>query len=392
MEKSAPPFSSPTSLLSSATPSRNGIAAFPPLTPVRAEPDRLERLTVCTRPFRAQGPRLESERLGDKLLIHNYGHGGAGWSLSWGYAALVASIALAESREIAVVGCGALGLTAALTLQRAGANVTIYARDLPSKARSARATGIWSPDSRFALAASADAGVAQRWEQTARQSWTTFTGMLDLPGRPIAMHHRYELSDLPPGQELNKRHREDPIGFAHFESRIEDLYPPFVDLGPDPAGDAATHPFPVAWCRHEQTLRYNLTALIDHLWSEFHERGGRFQQIEFHSPQDLATLPEPVLVHCTGYDARTLFNDTSLTPVRGQIGWLPAQPGVDYSLSYGKNNMVGREDGIVIQVGASSDATGWNDPSETPIRTESETAVRWLADLQRRTSRPASRK
>ena len=39
-------------------------------------------------PFRAQGPRIEAEQIGDTLVVHNYGHGGSGWSLSWGSANL----------------------------------------------------------------------------------------------------------------------------------------------------------------------------------------------------------------------------------------------------------------------------------------------------------------
>ena len=53
--------------------------AMPALEPIRAHADRLFRITVCLRPFRAQGPRIEVERLGDKLVVHNYGHGGSGW-------------------------------------------------------------------------------------------------------------------------------------------------------------------------------------------------------------------------------------------------------------------------------------------------------------------------
>jgi len=54
------------------------------LPPLRIAPDRISAITVCTRPFRVQGPRLEAERRGDKTVIHHYGHGGSGWSLSWG--------------------------------------------------------------------------------------------------------------------------------------------------------------------------------------------------------------------------------------------------------------------------------------------------------------------
>jgi len=88
--------------------------------------DLIFRITVCVRPFRAAGPRLDVERVGDKTVGHNYGHGGSGWSLSWGSGAVVTEKAMAVGeREVAVVGCGALGLTAAIQLQRARAKVTI---------------------------------------------------------------------------------------------------------------------------------------------------------------------------------------------------------------------------------------------------------------------------
>ena len=80
------------------------------LAPVRASLDRLFDITVCLRPFRAQGPRLDTEQVGDKLVVHNYGHGGSGWSLSWGSAHVVVAKAMQSSpKEIAVIGCGAPG-------------------------------------------------------------------------------------------------------------------------------------------------------------------------------------------------------------------------------------------------------------------------------------------
>src|SRR5689334_2577433 len=94
-------------------------AALPLSLPlVRAQTDRIIAITVCTRPFRAQGPRIETERLGRKTIVHNYGHGGSGWSLSWGSGTLAMRHVLnTGAREIAVIGCGVIGLTSALLAQ-----------------------------------------------------------------------------------------------------------------------------------------------------------------------------------------------------------------------------------------------------------------------------------
>ncbi|MGI8481017.1 MAG: FAD-dependent oxidoreductase, partial [Chthoniobacterales bacterium] len=49
---------------------------------------------VGLRPFRRSGVRIEAELLGDgRTLIHNYGHGGSGFTLSWGCAEEVFDLA-----------------------------------------------------------------------------------------------------------------------------------------------------------------------------------------------------------------------------------------------------------------------------------------------------------
>ncbi|OUI79244.1 FAD-dependent oxidoreductase, partial [Acetobacter tropicalis] len=60
--------------------------SVPHLTPMRVHADQIADIKVCLRPFRPMGPRLDVEKIGDKTVIHNYGHGGSGWSLSWGSA------------------------------------------------------------------------------------------------------------------------------------------------------------------------------------------------------------------------------------------------------------------------------------------------------------------
>ena len=77
------------------------------------------RVITGLRPFRPSGFVVRGEKLGDKVLIHNYGHGGAGITLSWGTAQLAVTEGLKTGiRDCAVIGCGVVGLsTARLWLQ-----------------------------------------------------------------------------------------------------------------------------------------------------------------------------------------------------------------------------------------------------------------------------------
>ena len=85
---------------------------------VLVSPERVIRTVVGLRPFRASGFRVEAERLGDKLLVHNYGHGGCGVTLSWGTAALAADLVVESGNRgaVAVLGSGAVGLATARLL------------------------------------------------------------------------------------------------------------------------------------------------------------------------------------------------------------------------------------------------------------------------------------
>src|SRR4030095_13457090 len=56
------------------------------LAPVKVARNRIIREIVGLRPFRSEGYVVEAQRIGNKLLVHNYGHGGAGITLSWGTA------------------------------------------------------------------------------------------------------------------------------------------------------------------------------------------------------------------------------------------------------------------------------------------------------------------
>jgi D-amino-acid oxidase len=351
--------------------------AVGPIIPIRADVDRIFRITVCLRPFRAAGPRLDVERLGDKLVVHNYGHGGSGWSLSWGSADVVVRKALDGAngkKELAVIGCGALGLTAAATAQRAGFKVTIYARERPPYVRSARATGSWTPDSRIALTTAASPNFAAEWESMARTSFAMYQSYLGMPGTPIEWTDRYDLSDRAPGEHSSAARPPDAHDFAHYYDRIADLTPESQDI---PAG---SHPFPTRYVRRETSLTFNVAGYSRQLMNDFMIAGGTIETREFQTPQDLASLAQPVIINCTGYGARQLWSDESIVPVRGQIAWLIPQEGVHYGLSYKGVNVLARRDGIVVQPFRDEDE-GWNDTNEQPDKAAAVAGVEVIQEL-----------
>jgi len=348
-----------------------------PLAPIRASEDRLFDVTVCLRPFRAAGPRIETEQVAGKLVVHNYGHGGSGWSLSWGSGTVAVQMAMAASpAEIAVIGCGALGLTAAILAQRAGARVTIYARDLISDTRSARATGSFTPDSRIALTDKAAPGFPALWEKMARVSFHTYRNYLGLPGAPVEFTDRYFLEDasLGVGPAIESPHPA-ALDFASYGDLIRDLTPHATLLSP-----GAT-PFPSQNVRRSSQLMFNIADYAHTLMTDFLVAGGKLERREFHEPAELAALPQPVVINCPGYGARALWKDESVVPVRGQIAWLMPQPEVNYGVYFGEMGVLARRDGIVLQMFDGGDMRGYGDDREVADPDEAKTSVARVAAL-----------
>jgi hypothetical protein len=346
------------------------------LAPIRASTDRITRVTVCTRAFRALGPRLDTEKVGSKLIVHNYGHGGSGWSLSWGSSSIAVRKAMATGeREIAVIGCGALGLTSALLLQRAGARVTIYAKELPPLVRSSLASGLWTPDSRICLQANATPAFKQLWEEMARTSFQTYQNFLGLPGAPVEFIDNYFVSDEP----ASTRRRQAP-----------DDRPPFAELQRELMGDLMTqgvdfapgsHSLGARYLRRSSLMMFNLTAYTRVLMGDFGANGGKLEIAEFHTPDDFARLREKTLINATGYGARALFGDQSVTPVRGQLARAIPQPDIGYGLFYKNVSFVPRRDGLVFQAVGDSDYYGFDDDTAVADRAEADRAVSTIAGL-----------
>jgi hypothetical protein len=371
----------------------------PTLAPIRAHPDRIFDIRTCIRPFRVKGPNLDTEQIGDALVVHNYGHGGSGWSLSWGSADVAVQKAMSVSpKEIAVIGCGIIGLSAAILAQRAGAQVTIYTREMYNRTRSVRANGSWTPDSRVSLTEPAGPQFGALWERMARYSYKAYRFYMGLPGRPIDFADQYRLSDTP----FEPREEEPDPGitasyattgmpqqnyeFGRYEDRIRDLTP-----RPQVLPEGAT-PFPVKYVARSEIMFFNFASYGHLLLSEFFGAGGKITIREFHKPSELGELKEKVIINCPGYAAKDMWKDKYMIPVRGQTAWLIPQPEVNYGLSYKGTSMLSKSDGIMVMHPpgpAKGDMVAVGDSNEVESREEAEAGVREIEQLYARFPTPA---
>jgi glycine/D-amino acid oxidase-like deaminating enzyme len=352
------------------------------IRPLLARTDRVARFSVCTRPFRKKGPRIELEKIAGKNVIHNYGHGGSGWSLSWGSAMAVTTMVRAtDVREVAVVGCGALGLTCAVYMIRNGLKVRIYTRERAPDVRSFNASAGWSPSSRVGTAEDCD---PVRWEELCRNSFRMYQSLMGMPGDPLQWVDTYSLSDIPFAQAQAQQTADAaaaPVHFATFDERTKDLLPGSEDMAP------GTHPFPIPYVQRTSAMIYNLPSYMSWLEHEFLINGGQIQYIDLQSPHDFGRIKEKTIVNSTGYGARALMSDESIIPVRGQLGHLVPQHEINYALHYQNASLVPRQDELVVQR-YTSDMDGYNNPSVIPDRAESEEVIQKFASLFARMPAP----
>ncbi|QIK96718.1 FAD-dependent oxidoreductase [Sphingomonas sp. HDW15A] len=296
-----------------------------PLIPVDVEESRIIRAVAGLRPYRSSGFVVRREALGDQALIHNYGHGGAGITLSWGSSRLAADLALAGTEgPIAVIGSGVMGLTTARLLQEAGRKVTIYTAALPADTTSAVAGGQVSPFGHFRDDSVSDAWRGQ-FAAAMAYSWQRFQRMVG---------DHYGIRWLPTYDESRN------VSFA--DEWLNAYHPNARSLG------GGEHPFLVEHIVRFDTMYVESPRFMAQLASEVLRGGSEIRIRRFEQLTDLATLSEATIVNCTGIGARALIGDQELTPVRGQLVVLQPQDEVRYAFTGDAGYMFPRKDGILL--------------------------------------------
>jgi glycine/D-amino acid oxidase-like deaminating enzyme len=299
------------------------------LPKLNVAPDLIAREIAGLRPFRPSGFVVRSEPFGDKVLIHNYGHGGCGVTLSWGTAEMAAKLAMSTPRrQAAVIGCGVIGLTTARLLQDRGFTVTIHAADLPPNTTSNVAAGAFGVTS-IVDDAHHGGDIVALIQEAVRFAFPYFQTLLG--GRYGVRWMDFFM--------LGAQPMELPWEF----SITPELFP-LEMFGP------GEHPFPSAYASRFRTLIAETNVFLPALIDDFRAHGGSIEVRSFADRAAVQALEAPLIVNCTGLGAKQLFDDPELTPVKGQLTVLKPQTAVTYAyldpvLDF---YMFSRSDGVIL--------------------------------------------
>jgi D-amino-acid oxidase len=298
------------------------------LPKVHVSNDRIIRSIAGLRPYRPSGFALRADRLGEKTVIHNYGHGGCGITLSWGTAKLAVDLALGQThRKVAVRGSGAVGLATARLLQDHGFEVTIYTRDLPPNTTSNIAGGLWSPTT----IADFDKRTTIFDSQLAQSSRFSHRYFQNMAG------DRYGIRWLP----LFMLSEDAEFSLPWQWQVAHELYRA-TTLG------KAEHPFSQRGATRIYMMLIEPAIYLPAVLADFRVAGGKVVVQNFRDLTEVIGLKEPVVVNCTGLGAKALFNDEELIPIKGQLTFLTPQPEINYMYISGSSYMFPRRDGVLL--------------------------------------------
>lgn len=300
--------------------------------------DQVLRYVAGIRPYRRGRIRIEAERIGDRLVVHNYGHGGAGVTLSWGSAEEAVELVrlgdFAAPEPVAVLGGGVIGMSTAHVLAERGFSVTLSTKALTPDTTSDLAGAQFAPS---LVARGSSAESRAQFDRIVRVSHRRFKslrawewGVSDKPNYQ-ARGGGDGLFDLP--EELVPRKELDQLPFATANVRGRVFH----------------------------TMHIEPPTYLPRLLRAIKSLGVQIEHRAFGGMEQILELPQRVIVNCLGLGAGEVFDDRSLSPMRGQLVHLKPQD-LPWLLSHGGGYIFPRRDVVVL---GGSVERGRTDP--TPV-------------------------
>lgn len=279
------------------------------ITPPNIGDAYLGEKILCYRPMKHGAPNLSLAKDGDKIVAHNYGHGGSGWTLGPGSAKYVNSLLIEsdlgaalsdKSTPIAIIGAGLIGLFTAYDLiQRGFSYITIYAEQLVTLA-SHYAGGLLAP-----VSMDNDHAMQVIIDEIGIEAYRFYKGIAN-----------NENSDFKKGA------RKVP---SYFSSRDDSGLEPYVGKVMGPAkdvmldfGNGTTRAMVV----YDDGVFMNTALLME----ELHEFMRRHHiEIIQQKIQSFDELSQQFIFNCSGLGSRELAKDSALVAVQGHLIMLKNQ-------------------------------------------------------------------
>ena len=276
---------------------------FRKITPPNFDDAYLGEKILCYRPMRHGSPNLGVIQKDNKVIAHNYGHGGSGWTLGPGSANYVNSLMINsdyakelanKSTPIAIIGAGVIGLFTAYDLIKRGYNnITIYADRIDSLT-SHNAGGLLAPVS-----------------------------MDNAPGMQATIDQigidAYRFYD-----NIAKNKNSDFTGGAlvvptYFENREDSGLEPYVGKVMQPAkevmldfGNGTTRKM----VAYDDGIYMDTATLMGELHRYLKEQNIRIVQKKISSFNE---IEQKFIFNCSGLGSGQLANDAEVIPVQGHL-------------------------------------------------------------------------
>lgn len=279
------------------------------ITPPNLDEAYLGQKILCYRPMRHGSPNLSVVNVNGKVVAHNYGHGGSGWTLGPGSAGHVNSLMLNskyavdlsnKSVPIAIIGAGVIGLFTAYDLNKRGyKNITIYA-DRVDSLTSHNAGGLLAP-----VSMDNAPGMQATIDQIGIDAYRFYDGIA-----------KNKNADFKTGAVVVP---------TYFNEREDSGLEPYVGKVMQPAkdvvldfGNGTTRKMVV----YDDGIYMDTATLMGELHKYMKAHNIAIVQRKINS---FADLQQKFIFNCSGLGSTQLANDADVTPVQGHLIMLKNQ-------------------------------------------------------------------
>lgn len=277
---------------------------------------------VGIRPYRESGIRLESMRVQNKFIVHNYGYGGSGLTLCWGGASEVMDLLQKEinlnpdfssCKKVAVLGAGVIGLSTAYTLLEQGYQVTIYASEFSPYTTSNIAGGIWSPPTTPKNCSLETKSLYERITDISEKRFMKSISSESPEFQGISWMDIYSFKVMEPKIEV----------LAHNFQVIEkkETVEVTFDNGLVKIGKTCLGP------------AIDGRVFLADLSTKIQLKNVQIVERHFKTLDDVLGLDEDMIINCTSFGSRALFDDKEMKGVRGHIIYFKKPENVEYLLA-----------------------------------------------------------